>query len=180
MTIQLPDRIQTQRLILREPRQTDAALLFDTYTQDAEVARYMVWRPHTELSETEGFIARCMQGWASGISRPYVLAFHGSKHIPLGMLEARLQAHTIDIGYVLGRQHWGAGLMPEAIMALCELALALPDCFRIQATCDVENHASVRTLVKSGFVREGRLERHAVHPNRSAEPSACFMYARCR
>lgn len=180
MTILLPDRIQTQRLILREPRQADAALIFDTYTQDAEVARYMVWRPHTMPGETEGFIERCRQGWSSGVSRPYVLAFHDSEHIPLGMLEARLQSHMIDIGYVLGRQYWGAGLMPEAIMALSELALALPDCFRIQATCDVENRASARTLEKSGFVREGRLERHMIHPNRSAEPSACFMYARCR
>jgi [ribosomal protein S5]-alanine N-acetyltransferase len=180
MTIQLPDRIRTQRLILREPRNTDAPVLFDTYTQDAVVARYMVWRPHTQLSETAGFVERCMQGWASGQGRPYVLAFHDSEHLPLGMLEARLQPHTIDIGYVLGRQHWGAGLMPEAIMALSELALALPDCFRIQATCDVENLASARTLEKSGFVREGKLARYAIHPNRSAEPSACFMYARCR
>jgi [ribosomal protein S5]-alanine N-acetyltransferase len=180
MTIKLPDQIKTQRLTLRAPRQADAALLFDTYTQDPEVARYMVWRPHTLLSETEGFVERCMQGWASGQSRPYVLAFHDSEHIPLGMLEARLQPHTIDIGYVLGRQYWGAGLMPEAVMALSELALALPDCFRVQATCDIENLASARTLEKSGFVREGRLERHSIHPNRSAEPSACFMYSRCR
>jgi [ribosomal protein S5]-alanine N-acetyltransferase len=177
MTIQLPDRIQTQRLILREPRHADAALLFDTYTQNAEVARYMVWRPHTELSQTEGFIERCMQGWASGLSRPYVLAFHDNEHIPVGMLEARLHSHMIDFGYVLGRQHWGAGLMPEAIKALSEVALAQPDCFRLQATCDVENRASARTLEKSGFVREGRLERYTILPNRSAEPLACFMYA---
>jgi [ribosomal protein S5]-alanine N-acetyltransferase len=180
MTIQLPERIQTERLTLREPRQADAAILFDTYTQDAEVSRYLVWRPHTRLSETESFIERCIQGWANGQCRPYMLTFHGAEHIPLGILEARVQSHTIELGYVLGRQYWGAGLMPEAIRALSELALALPACFRVQATCDVENRASARTLEKSGFVREGRLERHLIHPNHSPEPSPCFMYARCR
>jgi RimJ/RimL family protein N-acetyltransferase len=96
------------------------------------------------------------------------------------MLEARLQPRTVDIGYVLQRQYWGAGLMPEAIEAFSELALALPEYFRIQATCDVENAASARTLEKSGFVREGRLERHTIIPNISGEPRASFMYARCK
>jgi [ribosomal protein S5]-alanine N-acetyltransferase len=49
-----------------------------------------------------------------------------------------------------------------------------------QATCDVENLASQRALEKSGFNREGRLERYNIHPNVAAEPRACFMYAKCR
>jgi RimJ/RimL family protein N-acetyltransferase len=172
--------MRTQRLILREPRPADAAVIFATYAQDMEVARYMVWRPLKSVSETEGFIAHCIQGWASGRSRPYVLAFHDSEAAPIGMLEARVLPHGIDLGYVLGRRYWGSGLMPEAIRALSEAALALPECFRVQATCDAENHASARTLEKSGFVREGRLERHTIAPNLSPEPRACLMYARCR
>jgi RimJ/RimL family protein N-acetyltransferase len=96
------------------------------------------------------------------------------------MLEARILAHTVDIGYVLARKHWGAGLMPEAIRALAQVALALPSIFRVQATCDIDNRASARTLEKSGFVREARLERYIVHPNISPEPRPCLMYARCR
>lgn len=180
MTLLLPTQLRTARLVLREPRQADAALIFDAYTQDPEVARNMVWRPHKAVSETEGFIAYCMQGWASGLGRPYVLAFHDSEHMPIGMLDARVFAHSIDLGYVLGRKYWGSGLMPEAVSALSDSALSVPDCFRVQATCDVENQASARTLEKSGFVREARLERYIVHPNLSDEPRPCYMYARCR
>ncbi len=180
MALLLPDRLQTQRLILRAPREADAAHIFAAYTQDMEVARRMVWLPHKVLGETEGFIARCMQGWASGTSRSYVLAFHDSETMPIGMAEARLFPHTVDVGYVLARAHWGAGLMPEALRAVTDAALSLAECFRVQATCDVDNHASARTLEKSGFVREGRLERHTIHPNISPEPRPAFMYARCR
>lgn len=180
MALRLPDRLRTQRLVLRRPREADAALLFKTYTQDIEVARHMVWRPHQAVGETAGFIAHCIQGWDSGLGRPYVLAFHDSEAIPIGMLDARIFSHTIDIGYVLGRRYWGAGLMPEAVRAVCDAALSLAGCFRVQATCDVENRASARTLEKSGFVREARLERYTVHPNVSEEPQPCFMYARCR
>lgn len=176
----LPDQLQTERLLLREPRRSDARPLFDAYTQDIEVARYTVWRPHTALGQTEEFIAQCIGGWADGLRQPYVLAFREQEQQPIGMLEARMLSHTVDIGYVLARGHWGAGLMPEAIGALAQAALSLPGVFRVQATCDVENRASARTLEKSGFVREARLERYTMHPNLGPEPRACFMYARCR
>jgi RimJ/RimL family protein N-acetyltransferase len=180
MPVSLPDQLHTERLKLRAPRRSDAVHLFAAYTQDPEVARYMTWRPHTLLSQTEGFIDYCLRGWAEDRSRAYLLVPHDHDDVPIGMLEARLQPHTIDVGYVLQRKYWGAGLMPEAMRAFSDVALSLPEYFRVQATCDVENAASARTLEKSGFVRECRLERHTVIPNISPEPRASLMYARWR
>ncbi len=166
--------------MLREPRASDASSLFDAYTQDLEVARYMVWRPHSSPAETQEFIVACVRDWLSGLRLPYVLTLRDTPDRAIGMLEARPLSHLLDIGYVLARAHWGKGLMPEAIRALTETALRNPDIFRVQATCDVDNHASARALEKSGFSREGRLERHTVHPNISSEPRSCFLYARWR
>ncbi|WP_426174967.1 GNAT family N-acetyltransferase [Massilia sp. TWR1-2-2] len=180
MAISLPERLCTPRLVLREPREADAVHIFDAYTQDPEVARYMVWRPHQVVGETADFISYCMQGWASGRSRPYVLARSENDGIAIGMLDARIFSNTIDIGYVLQRSCWGNGLMSEAVDAFSNAALAYPECFRVQATCDTENHASARTLQKCGFAMEGRLERHIVLPNLGREPRASLMYARCR
>lgn len=70
--------------------------------------------------------------------------------------------------------------MPEAIDAVAQVALALPNVYRIQATCDTENMASARALEKAGFTREGLLSRYIIHPNLGQEPRSCFMYARCR
>jgi RimJ/RimL family protein N-acetyltransferase len=176
----LPEQLHTERLVLRAPCAADAAFMFEAYTQDMAVARYMVWRPHRSVLETEAFIAWCMQAWAGGGAMPYVLAFRDNPHRPIGMLEARPSAHTVDMGYVLAGEHWRKGLMSEAIAAMVEAALAQPACFRVQATCHVDNAASARTLEKSGFVREGRLERYAINPNISDEPEPCFMYARCK
>jgi RimJ/RimL family protein N-acetyltransferase len=71
-------------------------------------------------------------------------------------------------------------LMPAAIESPTSAALLNPRIFRAQATCDIENAPSQRALEKAGCTREGRLERHMVHPNISPGPRACFMYARCR
>lgn len=176
----LPAQFQTERLLLRAPRKEDARVLFDSYTQDIEVARYMVWRPHASIAQTEAFVAECIHAWDNGLRKPYVLALRGGGHHAIGMLEARILGHVVDIGYVLAREHWGAGLMPEAVRALTELALSRPGLFRVQASCDIDNRPSARTLEKSGFVREGRLDRYTVHPKLGTEPRPCFMYARCR
>lgn len=165
---------------MRKPRTADATHMFEAYTQDLDVARYLVWRPHQSLAETEAFISSCLQGWDNGQRRPYVLTRSENDRIPIGMLEARILPNAIDLGYVLQRSSWGTGLMTEAIIALSQVALTLPECFRVQATCDTENHASARVLEKAGFTWEGRLERHAVLPNLGAEPRPSLMYARCR
>jgi RimJ/RimL family protein N-acetyltransferase len=182
----LPDSLETNRIVLRQPCEADAQHLFEAYTQDKEVPRYMLWRPHTAVAESENFVRQCLLDWELGHRQAFVLALRDESRLPIGMLDARVHrhigehTHILDLGYVLARRHWGLGLMPEAICALTQAALQLPRFFRVQATCDVENRQSARALEKSGFVCEGRLERYIVHPNISSEPRACYLYARCR
>lgn len=175
-----PEFFETERLLLRAPRAADAGSLFEAYTQDIEVVRYLIWRPHTSLAETEQFIAGCIRDRPGGSRLPYVLAFRDAPARAIGMLEARPRAHLFDIGYVLSRALWGQGLMKEAIRAFTDAALRIPGIFRVQATCDVDNRASARALEKAGFSLEGRIERYMVHPNISSEPRPSFLYARCR
>lgn len=179
MPIVLPELLQTRRLTLRKPREADANPIFKAYTQDADVTRYLVWRPHQTIGEIEAFVLSCMEEWGSDQRRPFILT-RENDDIPIGMLEARMLSNAIDVGYVLQRSCWGGGLMTEAIGALCDAALALPGCTRVQATCDTENHASARVLEKAGFTKERRLERHNVLPNLGPEPRPSLMYARCR
>lgn len=174
----LPERLETNRVVLRRPIEVDAGELFRSYTQDPLVCRFMVWKPHLSEAETQAFIVSCIAAWEQGVRLPYVITEIGSSSA-IGMLEARIQGFTVDFGYVLARAHWGKGYMPEAVATLATTALEHGH-FRVQASCDVENHPSQRTLEKAGFAREGRLERYIVHPNISAEPRPCFMYSRCR
>jgi ribosomal-protein-alanine N-acetyltransferase len=70
--------------------------------------------------------------------------------------------------------------MLEAIRAMTRTVFEVPRLFRVQATCDMENNASARASEQAGFIREGELDRHTVHPNVSDEPRPCYMYAICR
>jgi [ribosomal protein S5]-alanine N-acetyltransferase len=176
----LPPNLNTERLLLRAPVPADAAQIFDSYARLPEVSRYMMWRPHSQLATVEIFVGECVAAFQSGARLPYILALAGEPQTPIGMLEARPLGHMVEQGYVLAPTYWGRGLIPEAISALTNEALAEPSFFRVQAFCDVENVNSQRALEKCAFVREGRHERFSVHPNLSAAPRHCFMYAKCR
>ena len=151
-----PEIIRCERLILRKPRMDDAAFIFNRYAQDSEVTRYLIWRPHIHIGETETFLERCMQVWDRETNFPYTLTLHKSDE-PIGMLETHNQGFKLEIGYVLVRSLWGKGYMIEALRAVVDWAFTQPGIFRVQAVCDVENIGSARVMEKAGMEREGLL-----------------------
>lgn len=169
----------TERLILRKPREEDAPLIFACYGQDQEVTRYLMWRPHRDVSHAQDAVKRFLEGWRSGASYCWLLfRRHGGDLV--GCIAARKDQQGINLGYLLARAFWGKGLMNEALGAVAEWTFSDPSVFRVWAVCDVENAASARLLAKSGFCREGILKKWSVHPNISSTPRDCFCYARTR
>jgi [ribosomal protein S5]-alanine N-acetyltransferase len=171
-----PEVFETARLRLRPPRLEDAAVIFETYAQDPFVTRYLMWPPHRSVETTEKFVSYCIERRAAKTAFPFVLTRLTDGQL-LGMIELQAHQHGTNIGYVLAREHWGQGLMPEAARAVVSYALTQPAIFRVQAFCDVENTASARTLEKTGMLREGILRRYIVHPAMSSEPRDCYLYA---
>lgn len=62
-----------------------------------------------------------------------------------------------EVGYALGSQHQGRGLMVRALALLVGDLFAQTPLERIEARCSIDNHASQRVLERVGFEREGRL-----------------------
>src|SRR5262249_27442834 len=56
----LPDTFDTARLQMRPIAVEDADVIFDTYAQDTEVARYVMSRPHNNVRETHAYIEHCI------------------------------------------------------------------------------------------------------------------------
>jgi ribosomal-protein-alanine N-acetyltransferase len=174
-----PERFQTERLVLRRPVADDARAIFDEYAQDADVSRYVVWRPHGDVKETTAFLARCQTGWDAGNDLSWAITLAGDDRV-VGMVGARPRGHMADIGYVLARRLWGRGIVAEAARAVVETAFRDPNVYRVWAVCDVENRASARVMEKVGMTHEGVLRKWIVHPNISPYPRDVHCYARIR
>jgi RimJ/RimL family protein N-acetyltransferase len=62
------------------------------------------------------------------------------------------------IGYWLGENYWGRGIMPEAVKLVVDYAFANFDIHRLQAGIFGNNPRSMRVLEKVGFIKEGVLK----------------------
>jgi [ribosomal protein S5]-alanine N-acetyltransferase len=171
-----PEDLATERLRLRRLQLTDAPAIYATYATDPEVTRYTSWRPHASLRDAEEFVVGALGRWLNGHEFTWALVDRRSDRL-LGACSVIDSAHGLELGYVLGRQRWGEGLMTEAVGAVRDWAATMPDVHRLWAYCDVDNIASARVLEKCGFEREGRLRRWAVHPNVSEVPRDAFAYS---
>ena len=171
--------LETPRLVLRPPRMSDAETIFQSYGQDAEVCRYVTWRPHQTVADTQEYLRRCLDDAGKGTRFVWAITPRGSDTL-VGMIETRLAGHKAECGYVLAREHWGRGVMSEALRAVADFALSLPGVYRVWAVCDVENRASARVMEKAGMAYEGTLRRFIRHGNVADEPRDALCYARTR
>ncbi|HSL43835.1 MAG TPA: GNAT family protein [Anaerolineales bacterium] len=174
--MKIPERIETERLILRKPRMDDASVLFAAYMQDPEVTRYTTWRPHRQLQEAEDFIRNSIYAWEIGTRFPFVITLKGMDE-PFGMIDLHVRGCTVGLGYVIARSHQGHGYATEATRAIITWALQQPTIYRVNASTDIENMASQKVLEKVGMLREGLLRKYIVHPNISDIPRDSYMYA---
>jgi [ribosomal protein S5]-alanine N-acetyltransferase len=175
----LPERFETDRLDLRPIAASDARAIFSGYAQDREVVRYLTWRPHRNIGDTEAYLKRCLAAPPDRV-RTYALVAQTERRL-IGAFELRRpDPFRLDFGYVLARSWWRQGLMTEALGAAVGWAMREPGIWRIGAVCDVENLASARVMEKAGMVREGVLRRWLLHPNVSDAPRDCFSYALTR
>ncbi len=171
-----PERIETERLILRKPRMDDAPVLFTAYMQDPQVTRYTTWRPHQQLCEVEDFLRGSIAAWDSETRFPFVITLKEPDQ-PFGMIDLHVRGSTVGLGYVIARSQQGKGYATEATKAIISWAFQQPAIYRVNASTDVENIASQKVLEKAGMLREGLLRKYIVHPNISDIPRDSYIYA---
>lgn len=174
-----PETISTERLVLRKPVLDDAQVIFHGYACDADVTKYLVWRPHKEVDETEEFLARCIENWSGETEFTWVIESKQA-HELMGMIACRIHHTSANLGYVLARKYWNKGFMSEAVGRITDWMLSRPEIFRVWAECDLENIGSARVLENVGMQREGVLRRWIVLPNIGSEPRDCWCYSKVR
>ncbi|MDF1505331.1 GNAT family protein [Roseisolibacter sp. H3M3-2] len=158
----LPAILECRACVLRPWRADDLPALL-RHADDRDVARNLRDRfPHPyTAADGEGWLAHVAGdppregAWAVDVGGEAVggIALHRGDDV------ARLSA---EIGYWLGRAHWGRGVMTEVVGRVTDAALAEPDLVRLHAPVFAWNAASMRVLERNGYVREGVMRRAGV------------------
>lgn len=154
----LPE-LETERLLLRRMRLGDAEAMFD-YASDPEVTRYVLWETHRSVEDSEAFLRLAVEGYERGDFGGWGIVlkdsgrFVGTCGVDVGYAPEHARA---ELGYVLAREHWGKGLMPEAVRAVIRFGFGRMGLNRLEARCVAENTASARVMEKAGMTYEGTL-----------------------
>lgn len=145
--------LRGERIQLRDFRSEDTNDVF-LYASDPMVTRFAGWVPHRTPYDSMAYIQRCLdRSWG-----PITFAVESlAENRVIGVVDIRVVSRfwgVGEIGYTLGRSYWGRGFNVEAGSLLLAFGFEHLGMRRIQATCDVFNRRSYRTMEKLGMVRE--------------------------
>ena len=149
-------QLYTERLVLRKLNANDAQDIFE-YSQDPEVARYVLWYPHKSLSESRFFLKCLMRQYRNQEPASYGIALRDTGKVigTIGFSYINEEHLCAEIGYSLARNQWNKGIMTEALSAMIDYGFNRLRLHRIEATHDVRNPSSGRVMEKCLMHHEG-------------------------
>ena len=153
--------LTTDRLRLRPFDRTDADAV-STLAGDKEVARNTLNIPHPyDREHAEEWIASHAGQFARRESVTFAITRAADGEL-LGAVGLILDTENdlAELGYWIGREHWGQGFATEAARAVVRWAFDALELHRIHASHFPRNAASGRVLEKIGMRHEGRLREH--------------------
>jgi [ribosomal protein S5]-alanine N-acetyltransferase len=170
--------ITTPRVVLRWISEDDIDSLFEVFS-DPRVMRYWSSGPLPNREAAADLQREIADGNQNNTMFKWGLALRESNKIigTATLFNLSLSNGRAEIGYAMGSAHWGKGYMNEALRALVEHGFNVMNLRRLEADVDPRNTASILTLERLGFKREGFL-RERWHVN--GEIQDAFFYGLLR
>ncbi len=143
---------KTERLTLRPWKQNDLEDFYEYASVDG-VGQMAGWLPHENREESKRILDRFIEG-----KRTFAIVYQGKVIGSLGIERydeekfPELQDKKCrEIGYVLSRDYWGQGLMPEAVSEVIRYLFEEVELDVILCGHFLRNHQSARVQEKCGF-----------------------------
>lgn len=184
LLIEVPERIVTERLILRCPRPGDGAAVNAAVAETIDSLR--PWMPWAQAVPSERE--------SEALCRRMNVHFLLRQDLPMFIFERRecdaegdfvggtglhrldWAARSFEVGYWCRRSHTGLGFVGEAVRAITAMAFHALRARRVHIRMDANNAASRRVAERCGFTFEGILRQDALTPQGEARDTC--VYAR--
>ncbi len=186
LLIEVPERIETARLILRCPQRGDGGVVnAAVVASHAELDPWLPWA--TTLPTLDESEANCRRQQARFMLREdlVMLVFVRDPSGAEGELVGGTGLHRIDwslrrfeIGYWRKTGCEGRGIVTEAVTAMARMAFDFLAARRVEIRMDDNNERSWKVAERAGFTLEALLRFDAVTPH--GEPRSTRVYARVR
>ena len=149
--------LKTKRLILRPWKESDAECLYH-FAKNPKIGPIAGWPPHKSVEESLEIIKTVFSK-----KETYAITIDDNAIGCVGLLFYPDTNHYwgddgVELGYWIGEEYWGQGLVVEACKAVLKHAFEDLNINKIHASFKYENHQSKRVLEKLGFKYYAELE----------------------
>lgn len=164
----LPERVVTERLVLRCYREEDAPLL--KAAVDASLAHLQAWMPWAAAEPSPlDVVAERLKGFAAGFRAGddwlYGIFDRAERELLGGAgVHRRAAPDVLEIGYWVRADAEGRGYVTEAVAALTRLAARVDGVARLEIRCDPRNARSAAVAARVGYRLRETLAANAVTP----------------
>ena len=146
--------IQTEDLILRKVRREDAPLYFERIGSREAVTRYMLFMPHTDVSESVESVENVLHRYETGKCYRWAIALKEDDSI-IGIIELLRfdeEHNTCSFAYMIGDAFWGRGYGTQALKAALDFAFSEMELSAVEVDHMSANPASGAVMRKCGMV----------------------------
>ena len=147
----------TERLLLRKLRSAD---VYDVneYASREEVPRYLLWTPHLNLRETQGYLDFLQKRYRKGLHSDWGVQLKSNGKVigTCGFSAVDIPNESCELGYVLSPLYWGKGYMDEAFEAVLGATFDRLQAHRVTLRILEGNDPSERFALRHGFRLEGK------------------------
>jgi [ribosomal protein S5]-alanine N-acetyltransferase len=150
--------ITTPRVVLRWISEDDVDALYEIFS-DPQVMRYWSTVPLADREAAAEMQREIAGGNESETMLKWGIALRDTGTVigTTTLFNLNRDNGRAEIGYAMARAYWGKGYMNEALKALVSHAFDVMGLRRLEADVDPRNAASIRSLERLGFQREGFL-----------------------
>lgn len=145
--------LETNRILLRPLKISDAEAIFDNWATDPDVTKYLRWNTHQSIDVTIGWLT--FEEENIGNDNSYQWAFVKKENNEIfgsGGLSYNEEHKMLELGYVIMKKYWNQGLTTEAAGAFIDFAVKELNQSKFFAMHAKENPASGKVMEKIGFV----------------------------
>ena len=148
--------METNKIILRPWRESDAATLFK-YASDPDVGPRAGWPPHKSVEESLEVIRTVFHNdttWAIELKESGE-AIGAMGYLPCEGTNLPFRESEQLVGYWVGKPYWNQGICTEALQLMINHIRQTTDIKSLISSHFVDNPASGRVMEKCGFVPTG-------------------------
>ncbi len=145
--------IETERLILRPLRVEDAEHIFNKWTSDPRVTKYMVYTTNKSADETREWLSDTEEKYKTGICYDYGFQLKETGKL-IGSGGAHLKEKDDDrwsLGYNIAYDYWHKGYTSEAMKGIVDYLSSKKGIKHFTADHAVDNPNSGKVMEKIGM-----------------------------